>query len=201
MTRWTPLIVFRNRRRNRSPETKGYWSDGVMEPEAVVFSGSRLCEVDRAVIDELKARAAARADGHARLCLHGSEADAVHEMIIVHPKRRYVQPHRHDTQAESFLAIEGAMLVVLFDGRGGVTRQFRMAAEAEAECFLCRLPPGQFHTMIPLSDPVVFLETTSGPFNADTHNTFASWAPEPGDRSGVERFVRDLLGDGPDGTE
>lgn len=163
-------------------------------PPTVIFASGPVPKVDRGTIEDLKRRAAASPTRSVRLCLHPDTSDPIQQMIIVHTRGAYVRPHRHDTELESFHILDGAMLVILFDDNGCETDRFRMSDITSGESFLCRLPCGQWHTMIPLTEQVVFLETTQGPFRGAEHNTFAAWAPAPDDAPGIARFLERCSG-------
>lgn len=159
----------------------------------VIFNTQEVAKIDENVVQDLKRKALGAPDKHSRLCLHRSLDDPVHEMIIVHCRGAYIRPHKHQDQAESFCMIEGDMLVVLFDDEGNQVDRFRMAERSAGKCFACRIEKSRWHTMVPLSEVVVFLETTSGPFRPDTHNVLAPWSPEASDRAAVDRFVKTIL--------
>lgn len=150
------------------------------KPDGVFFNTDEVARVDEETIRDLK-RAAAETAGTVRLCLHRNADDAVQEMIIVHRKGAYVRPHKHEAETESFRIVEGAMVIVLFDNDGNETGRFEMGERSSGKCFVCRLEKGRWHTMVPLTDVVVFIETTAGPFRGAEHNTFADWAPPPND--------------------
>jgi len=158
--------------------------------ENVIFSSDPVPKVDRRVIEDLKRKAAASPARTVRLCLHRSIDDPVQEMIIVHSHGAYIRPHKHDHETESFHVLDGAMLVVLLDDEGGEIERFRMADLSSGSPCVCRLATGRWHMMIPLTDQVVFLETTQGPFRGAEHNTFAPWAPSPDDGPGIVRFLK-----------
>ena len=158
----------------------------------VIVNTEPVAKVDDKVVQDLKKRAAAGPNGQARLCLHRDLGDPVQEMIIVHCKGAYVRPHKHECETESFHVIEGAMLVVLFGEGGAEVDRFRMGERPAGDCFVCRIEKGLWHTMVPLTDAVVFLETTQGPFRGEDHNTYASWAPQPDDKKGVAAFLERL---------
>ena len=159
---------------------------------AVFFSTGTVVRINKAVVDDLKDKALASPDTTVRLCLHQSLDDAVQEMIIVHVRGTYVRPHRHDAETESFLVLEGSMLVIFFDDNGKETDRLMMGEKDSGYSFVCRITPGQYHTMIPLSETVVFLETTQGPFDRDAHNTFPSWAPGTDDILGAKQFFASI---------
>ncbi len=164
-----------------------------MGADEVTFNTAPVAVVDGAVLEALKSRALSSASGTARVCLHRSLDDAVHEMLIAHRRGVYVRPHRHDAEAESFLVLDGRMRVVFFDDAGGETRRLTLGPPGGGGSFLCRVEAGRWHTMLPLTGVVVFLETTQGPFRHAAHNTFPDWAPAPDDEPGVRRYMERLL--------
>jgi cupin fold WbuC family metalloprotein len=164
-----------------------------MTADEVRYNTEPVAVVDGAVLADLKSRALASGGGTVRLCLHRSPGDAVHEMLIAHRRGLYVRPHRHDADVESFLVLDGRMWVVFFDEAGRPTRRLALGPPGGGGSFLCRVEAGRWHTMLPLTEAVVFLETTQGPFRGAAHSTFADWAPPPDDEAAVERYMEALL--------
>ena len=122
----------------------------------------------------LRARAAANASRKCRLLLHRSANDSLHEMLIVHGKGKYIRPHKNAASSKSFHIVEGALACVLFSDTGEVVDRFRMGEPASGDVFRVRLSDGAFHTLIPLSDWAVYVETILGPFRS---TPYAPWAP------------------------
>jgi len=158
-----------------------------------IFNTAAIARVDDALVESLKARAAAQPDVVFRYCLHRSVQEPVQQMVLVHRRHAYVPPHKHERATESFCVLEGRMLVAFFDAAGHVAECFEMAAKGSGSCFLCRAEKGRWHTMLPLTEFVVFLETTEGPFASESHNTFARWAPAEDDTAGIDAFRNKLL--------
>ena len=82
-------------------------------------------------IDRLKGIALTSPLKRARICLHRSDEDCVHEMIIALARDCLFPPHRHVAKNESFHMIEGRLGVVIFNDDGSTRRSFVLA------------PPGQ----------------------------------------------------------
>lgn len=160
----------------------------------VLYNRDPIAKIDAATLRSLKEKALAKPGACVRLCLHRSPEEPVHEMIIVHTREAYIRPHRHEGETESFLMLEGRMRVVLFDDHGTPVDRFEMTEKPLGGCFLCRVEKGTWHTMLPLTPVVVFVETTQGPFDAERHNTYAEWAPSPEDAEAVRAFLRTLAG-------
>ena len=82
-------------------------------------------------IDRLKGIALTSPLKRARICLHRSDEDCVHEMIIALARDCLFPPHRHVAKNELFHMIEGRLGVVIFNDDGSTRRSFVLA------------PPGQ----------------------------------------------------------
>lgn len=131
--------------------------------------------------------------GRARICLHQSHADQIQEMVIAVRQGSYIPPHRHVGRTESLHLIEGSLMAVFFDEAGLVTERLMLGGPSEP--FLYRLASDHWHTILCLSDLVLFHETVCGPFEPDRKDV-APWAPQATDRAGIERFMARLLADG-----
>jgi len=144
------------------------------------------------VVAGLKTAAAADPFKRARLCLHRSSADAVHQMIIAHHRDTYTQPHRHRGKTESFHMVEGRLAVLFFDDAGAVTRRIVLGPVGSAEPSVYRLSASEWHTVIPLTEYAVFHEITNGPFVRGDSDT-APWAPQESDAAAAQAFKKKLL--------
>lgn len=154
----------------------------------VIFCNKDIVEIGPKDVAMLKA-AAARSDlKRARLCLHKSHSDKVHEMVIAFCKGSYSRPHRHTDKSESFHIIKGKLLVVLFDDRGKIVRRIKMGPVGSGLTFFYRLSKHLWHMVIPLSSFVVIHETTSGPFVKE-QSEFADWSPTYDDETAVKLFL------------
>lgn len=166
--------------------------DWVEESAEVFYTGQPVTMVSRDDIDLLKKYAAVNPRRQARLCAHLGINDDIHEMFIVHSRGNYVRPHKHLGKIESFHVIEGRLSVVIFEDDGRIRSIIQMSDYVSGSVCYYRLSESLFHTVIPVSDTVVFHETTNGPFRRSGTN-FASWAPAEGE-NGCPDFARELLG-------
>ncbi len=162
-----------------------------MPPTNAVFNQDDVIVVDRAKIDELKARSLTADRQVFRLCLHPNPEAGLHEMLIVHQKDAYVKPHKHFAKSESFHVIEGELDVFLFDDSGAITRKIELGEYRSGKPFCYRLSAPVFHTVLPKSAQVVFHETTDGPFKRE-ETLFSAWSPEEKDTAAVQRFLAGL---------
>jgi cupin fold WbuC family metalloprotein len=144
--------------------------------EEVFYSKDVITSVNQESIDFLKSKAMKNSRKRARLCTHPGVNDLLHEMLIVHFKGLYVQPHKHIGKSESFHIIEGELSVVIFDESGKILQVIHMGEPASGRMFYYRLSESYFHSVVPLSEIVVFHEITNGPFKREDM-VLAPWAP------------------------
>lgn len=129
--------------------------------------------------------------GKARLLLHRDPSATLHEMLIVHAAGRYIRPHRNDASAKSYLVVAGLMRVIWFEPEGHPAGQTTLGAPGSGLDFMLRFDAPVFHTLLPMTETVVFIETILGPHRA---TTYARWAPEPG-AAEAERYFEELRRD------
>ena len=160
--------------------------------EEVFYTTDSITCVDEQSIDFLKSKAANNRRKRARLCTHLSPEDVLHEMLIVHCKGTYVQPHKHIGKSESFHIIEGSLGVVVFDDSGKIIKVIHMGDPSLGLVIYYRLSDSFYHSVVPLSDIVVFHETTNGPFKREDI-VLAPWAPGEEEAEEAERYFKMIL--------
>lgn len=144
--------------------------------DEVIYSKESITKIGSDYIDKLKEMAVVNTRKRMRLCCHNEIDDKLHEMLIIHAKGAYIPPHKHISKTESFHIIEGELKVVIFDDQGIVDDVINMGVFNSGKIFYYRIKEDIFHTVIPMSDYVVFHETTNGPF-VRSEMIFAPWAP------------------------
>jgi cupin fold WbuC family metalloprotein len=154
-------------------------------PEVMVAKHA-VVPVSGEIVDALKARARRSPRGISRLLLHRDPNDALHQMLIVHTRGRYIRPHRNDRSAKSWHVVEGRLLVVRFSDAGAVEEETLLTAPSEGGAFIVRLSESYYHTLIALTGETAVIETILGPF---TGTTYAPWAPEPDDARAADYFA------------
>ncbi len=82
-------------------------------------------------IDRLKGIALTSPLKRARICLHRSDEDGVHEMIIALARDCLFPPHRHVAKNELFHMIEGRLGVVIFNDDGSTRRSFVLLGDPD----------------------------------------------------------------------
>ena len=144
--------------------------------EEVEFNSEELFFLDRISIEQLKKNALQSKTKKYRTCIHFSETDMVHEMVIVHARNTYVRPHKHLTRIESLQIIEGKAAVTIFDDKGEISKIVSLGDIQSGLPFFYCFRRQVFHTLVVESEFLVFKETTSGPFSkSDT--IYPIWAP------------------------
>ena len=126
-----------------------------------------------------------------RLCAHPNVHDLLHEMLIVHEKNTYIPPHKHPGKSESFHIIEGIADVVVFEDDGKISKIIHMGDYTSGLNFYYRLSEPKFHTLLVLSDQIVFHEVANGPFESEA-TIFADWAPKDNNLPGVGKYMTNL---------
>lgn len=156
--------------------------------DEVLFTEAAITAVGRDELEFLKQRAGLNRRKRIRLCAHADVTDAVHEMLIVHAREAYVRPHKHLNKSESYHLIEGEAALLTYADDGTVRGTIRLSEHPDAGAVFCRIAGGVYHTLVFLSEHVVFHETTNGPFKRD-ETIYAPWAPSEEDGRGVAEFL------------
>jgi len=123
--------------------------------------------------------------------LHSSLEDPFQRLLNYLLPGTYLRPHRHSTpeKSESILILKGRVLAIEFDNDGNIIDYFEL--NTELGNYGIDILPGVFHTIIPLTEAVIF-EAKQGPFAPLHELDFASWAPPEGDSLALQ-YQKKLL--------
>jgi len=163
----------------------------ISESQEVLYSSEAVKLFTVSDTKFLKEKANLNSRKRIRVCAHNDKSDSLHEMLIIHERGAYVQPHKHPGKSESMHVVEGLVDVVMFDDAGEIYRVIRMGDYNSGKAFYYRVAAPYFHTLIIRSEVLVFHETTNGPFDRST-TIFAPWAPDDADERSVSAFMSDL---------
>jgi len=130
---------------------------------------------DYSMLKQLKQLAKKTELKRSRICLHSSENALIQEMIIAVCKESLITPHRQLDKNKSYLIIEGDLNVIFYDNSGNIIEKTEMSAKKNEKIFAYRFDAGIWHTIIPLSDMVVFKETIDGPYIKE-NTEYADWS-------------------------
>jgi len=140
--------------------------------------------ISSALFDQVAARAEASPRRRMNHNFHSGPGDNPHRFLNVLLLGTYVRPHRHadPPKAESFLVLEGAADVILFDDHGSITGRYQLGGDSpEGRLWGIDIPPAIWHTILPRSARVVCFEVKPGPWEPATDKEFAAWAPAEND--------------------
>jgi cupin fold WbuC family metalloprotein len=130
------------------------------------------------LIDELAAKAAASPRKRAHLNIHEQSSDWVQRFFVVAKLDSYFRPHRHLAKSELAVVLRGRLDVLTFDDSGRVIARYEIGEGVGNMAY--ETPCAQWHTLLPMSETVAFLEVKEGPYDPATAVEFASWAPAEG---------------------
>lgn len=137
--------------------------------------------ITRALFAEVRSQAEASPRRRMNYNFHASMEDNPHRFLNVLLRGTYVCPHRHlnPPKAESWVLLEGEVLLLTFDDQGAITAKYHLSAGGET-CGI-DVAPGIWHTVCVLTDCAVVYEVKPGPWDPVTDKEFAQWAPREGD--------------------
>jgi len=157
----------------------------------VYVADEPIVHVGREEVEFLKQRVHDTERRRIRLCAHRGIDDKLQEMFIVLSGETYLRPSKHLNKDESLHIIEGLADYVFFDEAGNITDVLSLGDYASGCRSYCRIPESANHALLVRSDVLVIHETTEGPFRrSDT--VFASWAPDEGDKTAINKFICQL---------
>jgi cupin fold WbuC family metalloprotein len=124
------------------------------------------------------------------LPLHKTPGAVLQRMLNALQPGSYVRPHKHaPPRSESLIRLRGVLRFVAFDDAGEVRRAVDLGPDADPGV---DIEGDVYHTMFALSDDAVVFEVKTGPYDAPTDKTWASWAP-PEESPEADAYLRDLI--------
>jgi cupin fold WbuC family metalloprotein len=158
----------------------------------VYVADEPIARIGPADIAFLKERLKEAPRGRVRICVHASNSDLLHEMIIALDRSTYIRPHKHPAKSESFHLIEGAVDVVAFDDGGQIREVIQLGEPTSGRSFFYRMSGPVFHTLIIRSELLILHETTNGPFQKGDA-VFADWAPAETEPAAAGAYMAGLV--------
>lgn len=147
--------------------------------------------VDHRLLQELADKVINGEHSSVRLCLHDGPSADFHTMIIVDSLGTFYRPHKHRYKGECFHIIQGSLGLVLFDEDGQIQEACTLSAE---QMPIYRLPVDVYHTVLPLTNLVIYHESKLGPYLESGDSIYPTWSPEGSDTAEIRRRIEDLLG-------
>lgn len=136
--------------------------------------------VDAPLLDDLVMRAAQSPRLRQHFNLHSSYADPCQRLLNALWHNSYIAPHRHiaDPKEETLVAVRGDLCFVAFDDDGAIIGHRQLGAGGCNVAIV--VAPGEWHTVVALSETAVLLEVKAGPFDPLVGKEAAPWAPTEG---------------------
>jgi cupin fold WbuC family metalloprotein len=132
----------------------------------IIINNSEVFVLHEEALNELKVIALGHPFLRARICLHESLQNKVHEMIIVAHKDGDMPAHSHPAdKSESYHMIEGKLKILIFNDDGSKKETIFLSSDAHPKMY--RIRGGVWHQPIPLSEWAIYHEVATGPFNKE----------------------------------
>tara|TARA_Y100000992_G_C21222317_1_gene471098 strand:- start:696 stop:1163 length:468 start_codon:yes stop_codon:yes gene_type:complete len=107
-----------------------------------------------------------------RICLHENKKSKIHKMLICHHKSFIILPHCHLSKDETCIVLKGRMNLLFHKKNGIIKKTFNLNSN---NFNFIKIDKKLFHSMFVLSNYVIFLEITKGPFRkSDT--IYPNWS-------------------------
>jgi len=103
----------------------------------------------------------------ARACLHGSDSELLHVMLIVALKESDIPIHRHGNRDEYYVVLDGKLELSLYDEVLSVKEEKSLNPYGSPGVFTNFVRTNEWHQIKILSEFAVFLEITQGPFRRE----------------------------------
>ena len=136
--------------------------------------------------------AAARGTPRLRLNrnFHPDDAHPAHRLLNAVEPGSYIRPHRHadPLKDETFVALRGALGVVLFDASGNVTSA--RVIRAGGDLVGAHVPAGVFHALVALEPGSIFFEVKAGPYDVRTDKEWGGWSPPENDTAAASYLAK-----------
>lgn len=130
---------------------------------------------------------------------HSGPDDNPHRFLNVLLLGTYIRPHRHadPPKSETFVVLEGAADVLIFNEDGVILERHRLGAlestrSPEGRLWGIDLPAGVWHTILARTERVVCFEVKPGPWKPASDKEFAPWAPAENDAAAAA-YLESLL--------
>ena len=129
----------------------------------IVREDSEVFFLEKENIDKLKSLALNHPLKRSRICLHKSDDDIVHEMIIVAHQSSDLEAHRHPVnKPESYHVIEGILKVIIYNNDGSIKESRLLNSDRHPRMY--RIKGNVWHQPVSMSEWVIYHEVATGPF-------------------------------------
>ena len=110
-------------------------------------------------------------------------------MIILQQKKSFYPPHKHKKKGETYHIIKGSMACVLFTDTGKIKKICLLKKNN-----IFRTPINVFHTMLPITNYVIYHESKKGPFLKKSDSLFSEWSKKlTKDKKQIQQFKKNIF--------
>ena len=128
-----------------------------------IFVKQNYLVVDKKLVRNLKNFSILRNKCDARICLHREKEDPLQNMIVLNWKKNCKKiAHKHLQKDETYHMIAGSMLVNIYSNRKKIKKKIKLLSKNKS---ILRVKNNTFHSIIPITDLVIFHESRKGPFS------------------------------------
>jgi len=96
-----------------------------------------------------------------RICLHGSNKEKIHCMIVVMGKKDKTKVHKHLLKTEYYYIHYGKVDLLTFEAKKNKYKKYSMNPNST---FFFKMINNKYHQVIPRSNVVIYSEIRNGPF-------------------------------------
>jgi 8-oxo-dGTP diphosphatase len=132
--------------------------------DRVYYASSTPAALNMQSMFLIKELAAYRELPMARVCLHHSDEEPIHEMLMLHTRPQSVGPLKQDKSSLSYHMLDGTADFRLHDNQGARIWESRLDSENNFCSRSLRLDARVFRSMQTVSPYAIFLEVAGGPF-------------------------------------
>ena len=163
----------------------------IKQSTEVEFNQRDVLCIDAKWITRIKNLAIQNKSNKYRTCIHFSDEDNVHEMLIAHTSKTYVRPHKHRINGESLQVVEGEATAIIFNDKGEIIQAFRVGDPSSDYPFYYSMAKAVFHMLLIHTEFLIFKETTRGPFVRDD-TLYPDWAPDGKEKKELAAYFDNL---------
>lgn len=128
------------------------------------YAGSSPLVVSLNLCNQLKDFADSSSSTQSRLCFHDADDSLFHCMLVYHRLDHFVPWHMHLSKAESIHLLYGSADLLFKSSPTSEVTTIKLCSERSPMAYV---PKKLLHRVSLISD-IFFIETTSGPFSADS---------------------------------
>lgn len=154
------------------------------------FCTQPTIEVSNDVVNQLLEVSKQNGNCDVRLSLHRDPDDDFHQMIILQYRGNYSRPHQHINKSESCHIMRGALAFIVFNDDGSIAQS---SIVDKNNVFVFRCASDLWHTVIPISEYVVYHESKRGPYLQQDDSVFPNWAPHHSEIPDSLNYMENLL--------